>query len=326
MIRDGMSQTLSIVILVVILLACSVGGAQTREKGPWWPHPVWGPDDQAGASNWITPEKILESVQLVKTGEVYELGRVYEIGMPLLGDRVYSMRLVHGFSARGDNQFIYNDDFVCAEIGQVGTQFDGLGHAGRRMKMADGSERDVYYNGFTGGEIYDPNGLKKIGVENVKPIITRGILLDIAGYKATDYLPRDYYVTLEDVLAALDKAGLSEEGIRPGDALLFRYGASWDETTYATGPGFGSEVVNWIVEKKITVVGSDNIGEIFPNPDPRQIWPAHQELLTKNGIFILESMDLEQLANDQVYEFLFVLTPIRLEGGTGSPVRPLAIR
>ena len=75
----------------VIVLSGSPALGQTREEGPWWPHPIWGPDDQAGASNWITPEKILEAISLVRTGQVYELGHVYERGMPLLGQRTFAL-------------------------------------------------------------------------------------------------------------------------------------------------------------------------------------------------------------------------------------------
>ena len=101
-----------------------------REAGPWWPNAEWGPTDQAGASNRITPEKILASSSLVKTGRVYEIGQVYEAGMPLAATRDYSLRLVATGQAAGPNRVLYNDEFLAAEVGQVGTQFDGLGHIG----------------------------------------------------------------------------------------------------------------------------------------------------------------------------------------------------
>ena len=112
--------------------------AQTRETGPWWPS-QWGSDDQAGASNRITPEKILQAFSLVERGEVYELGQVYSNDMPLLGNRTYGLKLLPAGSAAGRNRTVGNDEFVAAEIGQVGTQFDGLGHIGREMEFADGS-------------------------------------------------------------------------------------------------------------------------------------------------------------------------------------------
>ena len=166
------AQQLVVIISVSVLWVVALDG-QSRDEGPWWPHPIWGPDDQAGASNWITPEKILEALQLAKTGKVYELGYVYEASMPLVGDRTFAFHLLRTSGpARGKNQFIGNSEFLATSIGQVGTQFDGFGHVGKRMKMADGTTKDVYYNGFTGQEIYRGSGLAELGVEKVKPIIT----------------------------------------------------------------------------------------------------------------------------------------------------------
>lgn len=317
----------------VLFLSAGSALAQTRASGPWWPHPIWGAEDQAGASNWITPEKVLEAVRLVKTGKVYEIGQVYEKGMPIFGQRTYTLLSPASptYAFPTANRLVGNDEFLCTEIGQVGTQFDGLGHAGMRMKMADGREQDVYYNGFTGSEMYSPYGLQKLGIEHVKPIVTRGILIDVAGYKGGLSLPARYEVTLGDVRGALARQGLSENDVRPGDALLFRYGWSrfWqDPQAYDTNPpGIGLEVARWVAERKASMVGSDQSGtEVQPSADPNQAYPVHQELMMKNGIFNLENLTLEELARDGVYEFLFVFTPVRFKGATGSPGRPLAIR
>jgi hypothetical protein len=323
---------LALVSTVLFLSAGSVL-AQTREAGPWWPSPTWGAGDQAGGSNWITPEKVLESVRLVKTGKVYEIGQVYEKSMPLFGARTYALispgAPTYAFPTA--NRIVANDEFVCGEIGQVGTQFDGPGHIGMKVKMADGSDQDVYYNGFTGAEMYSPYGLQKLGVENVKPILTRGILIDLAGYKNLPMLPARYEVTLADVRGALARQGLSENDLRPGDALIFRYGWSklWTEPAKynADQPGIGLEVARWVVARKASMVGSDQGGlEVQPNPDPSLAFPVHQELIMKNGIFNIENLALDELARDAAYEFLFVFTPVRFKGATGSPGRPLAIR
>ena len=307
--------------------------AQTRDAGPWWPSALWGAEDQAGGSNWITPEKVLEAVRLVRTGRIYEVGQVYEKNMPSFGQRTYAL-LSPGsptYSFPGANSLVANDEFLCAEIGQVGTQFDGPGHIGMRMSMADGAVKDVYYNGFTGDEMYNPYGLQKLGVENVKPIVTRGILIDVAGYAATESLPNRYEVTVEDVRGALEKQGMSESDLRPGDALLFRFGWAryWTNPSRYSHepPGIGVEVAKWVVERKASMVGGDQGGtEVQPASNPELSNPVHQELIMKNGIFNLESLTLDELARDQVYEFLFVFTPIRFKGATGSPGRPIAIR
>ena len=317
----------------VLFLCAASAPAQTREAGPWWPNATWGKGDQAGASNWITPAKIVEAVRLVKTGKTYEIGQVYEKGMPMFGQRSYALISPGSptYAFKTKNRLVANDEFVSGEIGQVGTQFDGPGHIGMKLKMADGSEQDVYYNGFTGAEMYSPYGLQKLGVENVKPILTRGILIDLAGYKGLANLPARYEVTLADVRGALARQGLSENDLRPGDALLFRYGWArfWSEpATYNTDPpGIGLEVARWVVERKASMVGSDQSGtEVGPNPDPSLAFPVHQELIMKNGIFNIENLALDELAKDAAWEFLFVFTPVRFKGATGSPGRPLAIR
>jgi len=322
------------VSVLFLMLVPAVGvQAQTREQGPWWPHPIWGKDDRAGGSNWITPEKIRASLSLVTTGKVYELGQVYEAGMPLYGERTYSLT-IPGPAQRpafGANQLLGNEELISGALGQVGTQFDGPGHIGSRIRMADGTEKDVYYNGFTWEEIRGENGLREIGIEHIKPIITRGILIDIAGYKNVAILPRNYEVTLADVRGALARQGMSEADIQPGDALFFAYGwaANWkDPKGYGgTQPGIGLEVARWVVERKAAMVGSDSPGlEVTPNPDPQLAYPVHQVLITQNGIWNQENLHFEELVKDRVHQFLFVFTPVRFKGATGSPGRPIAIR
>ena len=215
--------------------------SQDREAGPWWPHPIWGPDDQAGGSNWITPEVILRATQLVTTGKVYELGQIYEAGMPLFGQRTFALTIPGAPTGGpfGDNKLVYHDEFLCGEIGQVGTQFDGPGHIGTRMQMGDGTVQDVFYNGFTEDEIANAYGLKKLGIENIKSFITRGVLIDIAGLKGVDALDHSYEVTVADVRGALARQGMQESELQSGDALFFRYGWSkhWtDADKYNTDP------------------------------------------------------------------------------------------
>ena len=315
------------------ILVAPAAEAQTREAGPWWPHPIWGADDEAGGSNWITPDKVKEALKLVKTGKVYEMGQVYEQGMPLFGQRTYTL-LIPGSPTGGpfgDNRIVWHDEFVAGEIGQVGTQFDGPGHIGMRTKMADGSEQDLFYNGTPIEEMRGAYGLQKLGVENIKPYITRGILIDIAGAKGVEALDHSYEVTLADVKAALKRQGMSEKDVKDGDAVFFRYGWSthWTDTdTYNSNPpGIGLEVAAWVNEQNASMWGSDQWnGEVTPNPDPNLAFPVHTELVAKHGIWNLENMVFDELMADEVYEFMFVFTPIRFKGATGSPGRPIAIR
>jgi len=273
-------------VLLLFIMYANDSFSQTKEKGPWWPHKLWGSEDMAGGSNWITPEKILEALALVEEGKVYEMGQVYESGMPLYGKRTYEMR-------------------------SPGTP--GGGPVGKN---------DLVYN---------PYGLKKLGVENVKPIITKGILIDIAGYKNVEVLDHSYEVTLEDVKGALKKQNINVETIKNGDALFFRYGWSkwWSQPEkYNTNPpGIGLEVAKWVVSMNACMVGSDQYStEVEPNPNPDLLSPVHQVLLTENGIFNLENLQFNALVADKEYEFLFIFTPIPFKGATGSPGRPIAIK
>jgi hypothetical protein len=305
----GTQQRARTLLLSFILLvtATSTVEAQTRDEGPWWPHPIWGADDQAGGSNWITPEKILEAISLVQTGKLYELGHVYERGMPLIGPRTYSM-FIPSFPTHGPfaGNVVGNDEFLCAEIGQVGTQFDGPGHVGKRMAMEDGSTADVFYNGIPYSEMNDPFELRKLGVEHVKPFITRGILIDVAGYFGVETLANGYEVTLADVRGALERQGMADSDINPGDALLFNFGwwRHWpDAERFNTNwPGVGDEVAAWIVEREASMVGSDAATDIG--------LAVHEEVTLKNGIFNLEFMNFEELLADEVREFLFIFTPL----------------
>ena len=195
---------------------------------------------------------------------MYELGQIYERGMPLFGERTYAM-IIPGAPTGGrfgeNNMLMYFDEFLCAEIGQVGTQFDGLAHIGTRMEMADGSTQDVFYNGVTADEMATPYGVTKLGIEHVRSFITRGVLIDIAGYKGVEHLDHSYEVTVADIRGALARQGMAESSIQEGDALLFNYGWSklWkDPETYNTNPpGIGMEASEWIISMKPSMIGSD---------------------------------------------------------------------
>jgi kynurenine formamidase len=326
--HETIMRTTTLLLALLVPLATQ---AQTREAGPWWPNAEWGATDQAGASNRITPQKIVAALQLAQAGRVYEIGQVYERGMPLSGTRDFALRLVPAIEPTGSNRILYNDEFLATEVGQVGTQFDGLGHIGGEVRYADGTAQRVFYNGFTSAEMNAGTGLRQLGIEHVKPILTRGVLIDLPAYKNVQRLEGGYEVTLADVRGALARQGIAESSIEPGDAIMFRYGWAqlWSTPAqYNAGrlPGIGLEVAAWLVERKITVTGGDTAtNEVSPNPTGAAI-PVHQELMMKNGIFNIENMTFEELAADRAYEFLFVATPIRFKGATGSPLRPLAIR
>lgn len=298
--------------------------AQAEDDGPWWPHPMWGSEDQAGGSNWITPDKVLEALQLVETGKMYELGHVYERNMPTAMGRTYATFVPATQGATLGEDLVYNEEVLVTEIGHVGTQFDGPAHIGKRVTHDDGTVEKIFYNGVRWSEMEDPYAMRKLGVENVRPYLTRGVLVDVAGYKGVPTLPDGYVVTLADVRGALAAQSMTEADIRPGDALLFNFGwwRLWPEpkTMGFEWPGIGREVAEWVIDQQASMVGSDAATD-----EPTQ-WAVHDLLTLQHGIFNLELMQFEDLLADEVYEFLFVFTPLRLKGASGSPGRPIAVR
>jgi kynurenine formamidase len=240
--------------------------------------------------------------------------------MPMFGTRHYSLRIPYAFRMPGKNEAIYHDEVVSGEIGQIGTQFDGLGHVGIG---------DLFYNGNRRSEFAKATGLTKLGVEHVGAIVTRGVLIDVAGFKGVPRFEGGYEITLADIQGALAR---QKSEIRSGDVVLIHtgWGSLWmkDNATFLqNSPGIGLAAAEWLVEREIVLAGSDNWGvEVFPNPDAQLSAPVHQLFLAKNGIYLLENLATEELAKDGVYEFAFVFAPLRLKGATGSPGNPIAIR
>ncbi|HXV59325.1 MAG TPA: cyclase family protein [Vicinamibacteria bacterium] len=297
------------------------GPAATQE--PWWPS-EWGPDDERGASNRVTADRVLEAARLIVRGKIYPLGRVYELGMPMFGNRHFSLTIPGRPTGGpfGENQLVYNDEMVSGEIGQVGTQFDGLGHVGTRI-----NGEDVFYNGFK--NIGGTYGLEKLGVQNAGPFFTRGVLLDVARAKGVDRLSPGYIISVADIEETLEREGIE---LREGDVVLFRTGNGplWmtdNEAYTASNPGPGVSAIRWLVEKKIVMTGADTSNvEAVPGENPDMAFEGHQWLMNRSGVHNLENLDLEELAADEVYEFAFIFAPVPLKGATGSPGNPIAVR
>jgi kynurenine formamidase len=313
--------------LVAWMLLQSVNAlAQETPIGPaWWPS-AWGEGDERGAANRLGPDDVLRATALIDRGEIYALGRPYDSDMPILAGRHFSLTLVGSPTSGplGENGAVWNDDLVSAEISQVGTQFDGLGHFGVRV-----GENDVYYNGFDRNDITRPYGLARLGIENVGPIFTRGVLIDIAGLKGVVSLEPGYEISVADLETAVDREGVRVE---EGDAVLIHtgHGALWgiDNDAYAaSAPGIGLGAAAWLADRGVVLVGADNGAvDVQPGPDPDRIAEVHQFLLARNGIYLFENLRLDELADDRVYEFAFVFSPLPLVGSTGSPGNPIAVR
>ena len=306
-------------VAVVAVVAAAAAGVAFAQAGNSNPSP-WGAEDQRGAANRITPAKVLEAKNLITRGTVYQLGHVYESAMPIFGTRHFSLRIPQMFGPFGSNRMMFHDEVVSGELGQVGTQFDGLGHVG---------VGEVFYNGNTRADFSRPEGLTKLGIENVGAIVTRGVLIDVAAYKGVARLDGGYQITPADLTGALERQRVE---IRSGDIVLVHtgWGSLWgvDNATFnATAPGVGLDAAQWLVDREVVIVGSDNWStEVVPNPNADLQFPVHQLLVARNGIYIFENLLTEELARDRVYEFAFFFAPLRLKGASGSPGNPLAIR
>jgi len=307
------------VSFAAVATATVVGNCALGQADNWYPSP-WGPADQRGAANRITAQKVLEAKGLITRGTVYQLGHVYESTMPLFGTRHFSLKIPQTFGPQGSNNLRFHDELVSGELGQVGTQFDGLGHIGIG---------DLFYNGNNRADFSRPDGLEKLGIENVGPIVTRGVLVDVAAFKGVARLEGGYEITLADLRGALERQRME---VRSGDVIIVHTGWSslWkvDNAAFgATSPGIGLEAARWLVEREVVIVGSDTWSmEVVPNPNANLAFPVHQLLIPRNGIYIFENLLTEELARDRVYEFAFFFAPLKLKGATGSPANPLAIR
>jgi kynurenine formamidase len=309
-------RTRSLVVLLVVVAAATIARGQSDR---WYPS-RWGAADQRGAANRITPAKVLEAKNAIQKGQIYQLGHVYEAGMPMFGTRHFSIRIPQAFAMPGKNQAVYHDEVISGELGQIGTQFDGLGHLGMG---------DLFYNGNRRSEFAQAEGLTKLGIENVGPIVTRGVLIDVAKFKGVEQLPGTYEITVADLKGALQKQNVQ---IRSGDVVLIHTGWSslWmkDNTKYgASEPGIGVAAAQFLADAEVVVVGADTWGvEVMPNPDASLSAPVHQLLLARNGIYLHENLITAELARDNAYEFMYSFAPLRLKGATGSPGNPIAIR
>ncbi len=250
----------------------------------------------------------------------------------------------------GPAEVVYNDEYLAADIGQVGTQFDGPGHVGIIT-----SKGIFLYNGRF---LEDPDvgayGLGPLGVEHVAKIgyVCRGVLLDAVALRGGQ-LPIPQANSREDPGVITDedvKAMVSNQGLAPigeGDCVFVHtgHGDIWHPSLWDTfddaekakrvalfnsgEPGFGVSACEYLAERKIILWGSDTWGSDAVGPgfggEGPQPFECHIKMMTKRGIFNLENLDFSQLIADKAYEFLFVWSPLKMKGATGSPGNPIAL-
>ena len=303
-----------LILLLLPLYAVADSHCKTSE---------WGANDQVGAANRITEMSVLEAAKLVKTGKTYSLGLTIDANTPAFPHRGLSLTVVQPNQQEGARPFsnmTYNDDIFNGWLG-IGSQIDGLGHLG---------ENGVYYNCNQAKDFSAISGLTKLGIENVPPIVTRGIVLDIAAHYGVDHLKAGQHFSVEDVKAVEKSQGTP---IREGDVVLFHTG--WtdaklesDPVAWATGePGQSEEVADYMASKRVVAVGADTWGvDVIPSQVAERPYQGHVIYLKENGIYIFEAMNTGPLVRDGAYEFLFVLGQAKVRGAVQMIINPIAIR
>ena len=315
------------IAVLAALSALLSTGAALAQAPSWTPPPdnqrcpsKWGAGDERGSMNHQKPDAVLKAAKLIKAGEVIELAHVLGPSMAFFGTRRFDVHAKRTFMNPQTNRRGSNEEIVVTELGQVGTQFDGFAHQ---------TIGDSWYNCAKVAENATRGGFAKYGIHNVGQLFTRGVMIDVAGYKSVDMLPDTYEITVEDVQGALKKQNLTLEA---GDAVLIHTG--WgklygkDNARYVKScPGIGVKAAEWLIGQNPMLLGADNWPvETSPGPDTQISLPVHQLALVVNGVHLLENLKLEDMAARQVHEFAFVMQPLKIQGGTGSTVSPVAIR
>jgi kynurenine formamidase len=302
----------------------------------------FGPDDQVGATNRITPAVTKAAAAEIQTGKVTPMAYNLVDGVPLFGSR-FTKTVLTSFAMTpgaeyGKNKLSYMEDTFLSQS-HVGTHIDGLGHIGIR---------DCYYNQTPMGKYVGQNYLKKLGLENIKTFATRGVLIDLvkvyqdAGKLKsnpackTPCLEGGTVITEADLQAGLKLYNVT---LREGDAVflhtgwgdLFKQFPAQNAAYNGSEPGLGMGAAQWLAEQKVVVVGADTWAvEVIPGEDKEIAFPVHALLLTDNGIHIIENVRTDlmaaEAANNKRATFFLSLTVPKAVGTTGTFVNIEAIQ
>lgn len=319
-------RALSILVLLASLTSAATAADRVVGKSPW------GPNDEIGRLNLITPESQAAVLSRLAGGRIYDLSVEYFIGMPswqAAGDPHYRMWMTH--TPHGTviddplnlgktmNQHVSYTGAAISMYTHMGTHIDALNHFGLDGKI---------WNGFSAAEHAGDRGWQVAGAENIPPIVARGVLIDVAAAKAVEMLPEGYRITREDLVGALRKQKTS---LKEGDVVLIRTGRMQlyenAEAYMANSPGMGMAAARFLVEENgAMIVGADNLSfESFPSELDTDYVPVHTYLLAEQGTPIIELAYLEDLSRDKVYEFAFIGGSLKLRGADAAPLRPIAI-
>lgn len=292
-------------------------------------HSQWPAGDQLGAGNYLTAEKRLEALALVRRGELFDLSHDIEIGAPrfepvqtpylLLGAPDWRGGIRRRRAAGATNDAGSNLERIEMTT-HVGTHIDALGH------FTIGTEM---YGGNDANDVMTDFGLAKLGIEHAPSIVSRGLMVDVSRLDGGEHLEAGRSIDRADIEGALAERTLE---IRRGDILLIHTG--WgrfymrDNARYLSGePGINLAAARWLTAQGVTAIGVDNMAvEVLPGEDdPRVKMPVHQHCLVEAGVYLIENLRLAPLVEAGLAEFCFILLPVKFKGATGSPARPIAM-
>ncbi|MEZ5727137.1 MAG: cyclase family protein [Burkholderiaceae bacterium] len=286
----------------------------------------WGKDDQLGAANYVSPERTLAAIKLVKKGISHPLGIVVDPKMPAFPPRSTSLQIVQPGQHNGRTltkdfgwNSSYNDDLAQLWFG-TGPQIDGLGHLG---------EANVYYNCNNAQDFVHITGLKKLGTHQIPPMIARAVLIDMAKHKGVATMKAGEGITSADLEAAMKAQGVK---INEGDVVLIHTGwtdgmLTKEPQAWVSGePGLTNEAAVFLAKFNPMAVGADTWGvEAVPPIKGDKVFYGHVTFLKDNGIYILETMNTGRLAKEGINEFMFVLGQARIKGTVQMIINPVAM-
>ncbi len=325
--KTASTETLSRLALTGVLALSMAAAVAVGRVGT----SPWGPHDEISRLNLMTPESQAAILSRISAGTAYDLSVEYFIGMPswqAAGDphyRIWMTHTPHGTViddplklGKAMNERVSYTGAAISLYTHMGTHIDALNHFGLNGEI---------YNGYKSSDHLGDRGWSAAGAENIPPIIARGVLIDVAGAMGVEMLPDGYRITREDLLKALKQ---QQTRLRKGDVVLIRTGRMQqyeDAAAYMTNPpGMGLAADRFLVEESgAMVVGADNLGfEAFPAEVEDNYVPVHSYHLAEQGTPIMELVYLEDLAQDQIYEFAFIGGSLKLRGSDAAPIRPIA--
>jgi kynurenine formamidase len=292
----------------------------------------FGPDDETGMPNLVTPAAMRSILEVVDLHKVIDLSVDYFVGMPswnsLTGDNPFQIWMSHtprgqvnlddlGVGRAANELVSYSGDAISMYT-HTGTHLDALNHFGYHGRI---------WNGFTAEEHLGSRHWTVAGADKQPPVIARGLLIDVAGLHGQDMLDDGYGIGAADLQEALARQG-SE--VRPGDVVLIRTGRmrAWpDGDRYQmNAPGLTRGGAEFLARAGAVIIGGDNSAlEQMPTDDPENWLPVHTYLLAEAGVPIMEVVDCEELAAERLYEFAYIGACLRIRGATAAPIRPLAL-